>query len=78
MDNISVDKAMMYLTEIKHAFKDDKDKYKEFLRAMTDINERRFDNLFNYLCWQILFYILNFFNFIFILIFLFVELIWHV
>ncbi|KAK2374818.1 paired amphipathic helix protein Sin3 [Trifolium repens] len=41
MDNISVDKAMMYLTEIKHAFKDDKDKYKEFLRAMTDINERR-------------------------------------
>jgi histone deacetylase complex regulatory component SIN3 len=48
MDNIYVEKAVMYVTEIKHAFKDDKDKYKEFLRAMTDIKERRFDNLFNY------------------------------
>jgi histone deacetylase complex regulatory component SIN3 len=46
MDNIYVEKAVMYVTEIKHAFKDDKDKYKEFLRAMTDIKERRFDNLF--------------------------------
>jgi hypothetical protein len=65
MDNIYVEKAMMYVIEIKHAFKDDKDKYMEFLSAMTDIKERRFDNLFNYLCWQILFYIIIFlFNFI--------------
>ncbi|XP_045810015.1 paired amphipathic helix protein Sin3-like 1 [Trifolium pratense] len=43
MDQISIDAAKMYLTEIEDEFKDDTGKYYEFLRAMRDFRTRRID-----------------------------------
>ncbi|PNX70997.1 SIN3 component histone deacetylase complex, partial [Trifolium pratense] len=40
MDQISIDAAKMYLTEIEDEFKDDTGKYYEFLRAMRDFRTR--------------------------------------
>lgn len=40
------DNAKIYVKEIKAAFKDEKHKFNEFLKAMKDFKKKRYDNFF--------------------------------
>jgi histone deacetylase complex regulatory component SIN3 len=46
---ISTDDTLMYLNEIKDAFKDEVEKFNDFIDIMRDFKERRFDLFFIYI-----------------------------